>query len=126
MYQVLVVIHVVIALSIIGLVLLQQGRGADAGAGFGGGGASGTLFGARGAASFLSRTTAICATLFFTTSMLLAYLGGKQDNKPHDLMEVQQQAPVQSKQDLPVAPDAPADSGKPESPDKADLPAPAE
>ncbi|NJD05805.1 MAG: preprotein translocase subunit SecG [Methylococcaceae bacterium] len=125
MYQVLVVIHVVIALSIIGLVLLQQGRGADAGAGFGGG-ASGTLFGARGAASFLSRTTAICATLFFTTSMLLAYLGGRQDNKPHDIMEVQQQAPAQSKQDLPVAPEVQGDSAKPESQDKADLPAPAE
>jgi preprotein translocase subunit SecG len=125
MYQALVVIHVVIALAIIGLVLLQQGRGADAGAGFGGG-ASGTLFGARGAASFLSRTTAVCATLFFTTSMLLAYLGGKQDNKVPDLMEVQQQAPAQTKQDLPAAPDVPADSGKPESQDKADLPAPAE
>jgi len=126
MYQVLTVFHVLVALTIIGLVLLQQGRGADAGAGFGGG-ASGTLFGARGSASFLSRTTAVCAALFFATSMLLAYLGGKQDNKAPDIMAVQEQAPVQVKQDLPVAPDAPAaDAGKPDSKDKADLPAPAE
>lgn len=105
MYQVMTVVHVLIALSIIGLVLLQQGRGADAGAGFGGG-ASNTVFGARGAASFLSRSTAVLAALFFSTSMLLAYFGDKQDNKAHDLME----APVteQPQLDLPSAPQNPA------------------
>jgi preprotein translocase subunit SecG len=68
-----VVAHVLFALAIIGLVLLQRGKGADAGAGFGAG-ASGTVFGARGSGSFLSRTTAVLATLFFLTSLLLSYL----------------------------------------------------
>lgn len=65
--------HVLIAASIIGLVLLQKGKGADAGAGFGAG-ASGTVFGARGSTNFLSRSTAIAAALFFGTSLALAYL----------------------------------------------------
>jgi preprotein translocase subunit SecG len=65
--------HVLIAAAIIGLVLLQKGKGADAGAGFGAG-ASGTVFGARGSANFLSRSTAVAAALFFATSMGLAYL----------------------------------------------------
>jgi preprotein translocase subunit SecG len=68
-----IVFHVLLAAGIIGLVLLQRGRGADAGAGFGAG-ASGTVFGARGSASFLSRTTAVLATLFFMSSLGLSYL----------------------------------------------------
>jgi preprotein translocase subunit SecG len=68
-----VVFHVLLAASIIALVLIQRGKGADAGAGFGAG-ASGTVFGARGSGSFLSRTTAIIATLFFLTSLGLSYL----------------------------------------------------
>jgi len=68
-----VVLHVLIALAIIGLVLLQHGKGADMGSGFGGG-ASGSLFGATGSANFLSRTTAVLATLFFISSLGLAYL----------------------------------------------------
>ena len=70
------VIHVLLAVSIVGLVLLQRGKGADAGAGFGAG-ASGTVFGARGSASFLSRTTATLAALFFVTSLALAYMSGR-------------------------------------------------
>lgn len=68
--------HMLFAAAIIALVLLQRGKGADAGAGFGAG-ASGTVFGARGSSSFLSRATAILATLFFITSLTLAYLGGR-------------------------------------------------
>jgi len=68
-----VVFHVLFAFGIIGLVLLQRGKGADAGAGFGAG-ASGTVFGAQGSASFLSRTTAVLATLFFLSSLGLSYL----------------------------------------------------
>jgi preprotein translocase subunit SecG len=68
-----VVLHVLLAAGIVGLVLLQRGRGADAGAGFGAG-ASGTVFGARGSASFLSRTTAVLATLFFLSSLGLSYI----------------------------------------------------
>mgnify|MGYP001595148376 CR=1 FL=1 len=66
----LLVIHVFLALTLIALILLQQGKGADAGASFGSGGSS-TVFGARGSASFLSRATAIIATLFFLVSFLL-------------------------------------------------------
>jgi preprotein translocase subunit SecG len=69
----IVFIHAVLALAIIGVVLMQKGKGADAGAGFGSG-ASGTVFGARGSATFLSKTTAVLATLFFVTSMSLAYM----------------------------------------------------
>lgn len=69
----IIVGHVLIALAIIGLVLLQHGKGADMGSGFGGG-ASGSLFGATGSANFLSRATAALATVFFLTSLGLAYL----------------------------------------------------
>ena len=73
--------HVLIAASIIGLVMLQKGKGADAGAGFGAG-ASGTVFGARGSANFLSRSTAVMAALFFATSLGLAYLNRNVDVAP--------------------------------------------
>jgi preprotein translocase subunit SecG len=75
MYQVIIVIHVLLGLGIIGLILMQQGKGADAGAAFGTGSA-GSVFGAQGAASFLSRATAIMATLFFITSLGLAVING--------------------------------------------------
>ena len=73
MYQFLVIVQVFLAIGIIGLVFLQHGKGADAGAAFGSG-ASGTVFGSRGSANFLSRATAVLATLFFVTSLSLAYL----------------------------------------------------
>ncbi len=123
--QVLTVIHVIVALAIIGIVLLQQGRGADAGAGFGGG-ASNTVFGARGTASFLSRSTAILAVLFFSTSILLAYLGARQDNKGHDILEAP--ASEQVKTDLPPASEQAVKvspkSDLPEQPMPAQTPAP--
>lgn len=71
------IVHLFLCVGIVGLVLLQRGKGADAGAGFGAG-ASGTVFGARGSASFLSRTTAVLAALFFITCLTLAYLGNTQ------------------------------------------------
>lgn len=67
--------HVIIAVSIIVLVLMQQGKGADMGAAFGSG-SSGSVFGASGSGNFLSRTTAIVATLFFITSLSLTYMAG--------------------------------------------------
>src|SRR6476659_9596565 len=70
---VLIVLHVLVALAIIGLVLLQHGKGADMGSGFGGG-ASGSLFGATGSANFLSRSTAVLAAVFFVLSLALAYV----------------------------------------------------
>ena len=72
MHTILVVVQVLAAIALIGLVLLQHGKGADAGAAFGSG-ASGTVFGARGSANFLSRATAVCATVFFVVSLSLAY-----------------------------------------------------
>jgi preprotein translocase subunit SecG len=84
MYQVIIVVHVLLGIGVVGLVLMQQGKGADAGAAFGSG-SSGSVFGAQGAASFLSRATAILATLFFTTSLGLAVLSGQQ-GKTTDLM----------------------------------------
>jgi len=78
-------IHMLVALLIVVLVLIQRGKGADAGAGFGGG-ASGTVFGSRGASSFFSTATAVLATMFFATSLTLAYLSG-QTTAPTSLLE---------------------------------------
>ncbi len=83
MYQVIIIVHVLLGLSVIGFVLIQQGKGADAGAAFGS--SSGTVFGAQGASSFLSRTTAILATLFFATSLGLAVMSGNTEGEV-DLM----------------------------------------
>lgn len=78
--------HTLIALLIITLVLLQRGKGADAGAAFGAG-ASGTVFGARGSGSFFSRATAICATAFFVTSLTLAYLSSQNTSAPSSVVD---------------------------------------
>jgi preprotein translocase subunit SecG len=113
-----VVFHVLLAAAIVGLVLLQRGKGADAGAGFGAG-ASGTVFGSRGSASFLSRTTAVLATLFFVTSLGLSYLFSQQ-TQPTSVFDTLQQpeapAPVapQSQPGLmPALPETPAPSSAP-------------
>lgn len=80
MHTFLVVVQVLVAIGLIGLVLLQHGKGADAGAAFGSG-ASGTVFGSRGSANFLSRATAWLATIFFATSLALAYIvHGQKDS----------------------------------------------
>jgi len=78
--------HTVIALLIIVLVLLQRGKGADAGAAFGAG-ASGTVFGARGSGSFFSRATAVCAAAFFVTSLTLAYLSSQNSAAPSSVLD---------------------------------------
>ncbi len=85
MYQVIIVVHVLLGLGVIGFVLIQQGKGADAGAAFGSA-SSGSVFGAQGASSFLSRTTAILAALFFSTSLGLAVLSGNLEAEA-DLMD---------------------------------------
>ena len=78
--------HTVIALLIIVLVLMQRGKGADAGAAFGSG-ASGTVFGARGSSNFFSRTTAILAAVFFVSSLSLAYISSQRTDAPDSLIE---------------------------------------
>jgi len=110
MYQVIIVIHVLLGLGVIGLVLIQQGKGADAGAAFGTG-TSGSVFGAQGAASFLSRTTAILAALFFTTSLALAVLNSHK-GAVYDLMSTpSSDQPISNEKavdSLPIVPAAPA------------------
>ncbi len=78
--------HTLIALLIIILVLLQRGKGADAGAAFGAG-ASGTVFGSQGSASFFSRATAVLATAFFASSLTLAYMSSQRATVPTSLLE---------------------------------------
>ena len=85
MQTVLNVLHLFLAIGLVSLVLIQHGKGADAGAAFGSG-ASATVFGARGSGNFLSRATAGLATLFFLTSMALAYFAS-QVGEPEGLME---------------------------------------
>ncbi|TNF52867.1 MAG: preprotein translocase subunit SecG [Gammaproteobacteria bacterium] len=92
MQTILTVVHLFLALGLIGLVLIQHGKGADMGAAFGSG-ASATVFGARGSGNFLSRTTAILAALFFVTSMVLAYYAS-QVSGPQGLMDQMDQVPV--------------------------------
>ena len=81
--------HTLIALGIIALVLLQRGKGADAGAAFGAG-ASGTVFGSRGSGSFFSRATAVLATAFFATSLTLAYLSSQRVSTDESLIDPSQ------------------------------------
>jgi preprotein translocase subunit SecG len=102
-YPILLGVHVLSALGIIGLVLIQHGKGADMGAAFGSG-ASGSLFGSTGSANFLSRTTAVLAVVFFLTSLSLAYVAS---NKPKTSGSVMQDA-VQSQ---PAATSGPANAG---------------
>lgn len=137
MVTVILVIHIMIAVAIVGLVLIQHGKGADVGAAFGAGaagGASGSVFGAKGSGNFLSRTTAILATLFFLSSLSLAYLA-KNAERPKSLIEQSQTtkqesplvpqvpvAPVQQTSDVPAATDsitAPATSGDASAPANA-------
>ena len=80
MQTILTVFHIFLAVGLVGLILIQHGKGADMGAAFGSG-ASGTVFGSKGSASFLTRATAILATLFFVTSMVMAYFAA-QTNEP--------------------------------------------
>ena len=103
---VVIVMHLLGAIGVVGLVLLQQGKGADAGASFGAG-ASGTVFGSQGSATFLSRFTAILAAAFFITSLGLAFFAKeKADNLTQAglpdpaVLEVQQEKPAV--EDVPV------------------------
>lgn len=103
------VLHIVAALGVIGLVLMQHGKGADMGAAFGSG-ASGSLFGSTGSANFLSRATAVFATVFFLTSLGLTYFSSHK-GKPLGVMEarksvVQPALPLDAVKK--TAPEAPA------------------
>ena len=77
MKSILMVVQIIAAIGVIGLVLIQQGKGADMGAAFGSG-ASGSIFGASGSSNFLSRTTGILAAAFFITTLIISYIGNTQ------------------------------------------------
>ena len=104
MYTFLVIVQVIAAIALIVLVLLQQGKGADAGAAFGSG-ASSTVFGARGSANFLSRTTAWLAAVFFSVSLALAYVVHGQSAPKSVVDSLKVSAPQ-----APTAPAVPAES----------------
>ena len=103
-FTLILVVDVVVALFIIGLVLLQHGKGADVGAAFGSG-ASGSLFGASGSANFLSRTTAALAVVFFLTTFVLAYLVTHKPRTSGGVMDTVKEQPVQQVPASPVVPD---------------------
>lgn len=126
METLVVVVHVIAAIAIIGLVLLQQGKGADAGAAFGSG-ASQTVFGSSGSGNFLTRSTTIAAVIFFATSLVLAIyaqqysMGGINDSSPlvspdvlRELEEsdVPQLSAPATSSDVPEVPDSAPQSGQ--------------
>ncbi|AOA57071.1 preprotein translocase subunit SecG [Acinetobacter larvae] len=104
------VIHILLAVSMIGLILVQHGKGADAGASFGGGGAA-TVFGASGSGNFLTKVTAILTALFFITSISLAVFAKKQTASAYSLGPVQSTTTVPSSTKTPeTSPTAPETS----------------
>jgi preprotein translocase subunit SecG len=107
--------HVLLAVGLVGLILLQRGKGAEVGTAFGAG-ASGTVFGARGSASFLTRATAVLATLFFVTSLSLAFLSSRP-TAPTSILDrpAQQQPASELPATPPEAPDASSSTPAPES-----------
>jgi preprotein translocase subunit SecG len=119
----LLIAHLVMAVALVILVLLQQGKGAQAGAAFGGGssGSSQSLFGARGSANFLTRTTAVIATIFFVTTLSLAYLYANRSGSSSVVSDsVVEQVEEVPESDVPMVPsDAPTE----ESDSQSDIPA---
>lgn len=119
------VMQVFLSLGLIGLILIQHGKGADAGAAFGSG-ASATVFGARGSGSFLTRTTAIMATLFFLTSMALAYYATQGADQVTVMDEVDERTLIEPQPVAPPSSDIPAIPGSeaPSAEGETDVPVP--
>ncbi|NLF55969.1 MAG: preprotein translocase subunit SecG [Thauera phenolivorans] len=111
-FPLVLTVHLLVGFGVIGLVLMQHGKGADMGAAFGSG-ASGSLFGSSGSANFLSRTTAVLATVFFLTSLGLSYLASNQPGAPASVMETVPAVPASEGQ-VP-APQAPAEDSRVQS-----------
>ena len=112
MYPLVLSVHILVGLGVIGLVLVQHGKGADMGAAFGSG-ASGSLFGSSGSANFMSRTTAVLAAVFFLTSLSLSYMASNKPRASGSVMDstvkTESTVPAPAKTELP-APAAPVDS----------------
>jgi preprotein translocase subunit SecG len=122
MFTVLLVIHVFLAIGLIGLVLIQHGKGADAGAAFGSG-SSATVFGSQGSASFLTRLTAVLAAGFFITSLSLAYFTRESVKERQDVeISIPAEKPAAQIPDVPEleVPAAPADTDIPVAPKATD------
>ncbi len=122
MQTIALVIHVFLALGVIGLVLIQHGKGADAGAAFGGGGgASASVFGSRGSGSFLTRMTTLFALAFFCTSMVLFYLASQRTSTLGSVVDGVTIPEAQESSEPAVETDLPATPGSENS--ESDLPA---
>jgi len=129
LYNILLIIQILVSLGIIGLVLIQHGKGADAGAAFGGG-ASGTVFGSRGSGNFLTKLTTSLAVVFFSNSLFLAWLVAHPDSTGAESIvptTISEPAPKVAPQDVPggTAPaksNAPANNGAPAVPAKGNAP----
>jgi preprotein translocase subunit SecG len=127
LHTLLMIVHIVSATCIVALVLVQRGKGADAGAGFGAG-ASGTVFGARGATTALSRATAVLAARFMVTSLMLAYMGSRAAAPVQSELEriategAESEVPTAPASDVPVV--VPSDIPQAEAP-VPEAPAPA-
>lgn len=108
LHGIILSVHILLAALIIALVLLQRGKGAEAGAGFGAG-ASGTVFGARGTSTLFSKLTAAFAAMFFLTSLTLAFLGSRRSVEPTSVLE----RAAQAQSAAPAATSAPAPTSAP-------------
>ena len=127
MKEAILVIHVLAAVTLVALVLIQHGKGADMGAAFGSG-ASQTLFGSRGSANFLTRTTGILATIFFITSLSLVYLASREGTPASSVVPSQktETAPPAGKPEgVPQTPSPPPGKpqGAPQAPRQSGVPA---
>ncbi len=113
MHNVLLALHIIVAIALVGLVLIQHGKGADAGAAFGSG-ASATVFGSRGSSSFLTRASAVLATVFFMTSLSLAYFSvqGPQRASVTQLEEPRSSVGDENIDDIPIIPSLPKEEIK--------------
>ena len=104
MYEALLVVFLIVAIGLVGLIMLQQGKGADMGASFGAGG-SATLFGSNGSGNFMTRMTAVLAKLFFIISLILGNLNSNKTHKGSEWENLTQ--PAQSQQSQPAKPATP-------------------
>lgn len=101
---ILLVLQVLVAMSLIGFILIQHGKGADAGAAFGSG-ASSTVFGSQGSGNFLTRATAVLAFVFLTNSLALGYIASQRIQQEQSLIQPETVSVIQQEQVEPVAPE---------------------
>lgn len=103
MYEILLVVYLVVAIALVGMVLIQQGKGADMGSSFGAG-ASSTVFGSSGAGNFMTKTTTVLATIFFVLSIVLGNLTAGQIKKTDEWENLapSSESVIQSEEDVPV------------------------